>query len=431
MHYKRRMNYGGSVDRLKMAFGGQLGFATHSNPGLKIASLGNNMQRFDEGGPIENEGDPKKTPVSPYNPVTQETITANFRNNEGMQDAQSPGKIDAYNFQLPASGSLDDLDDDMKQTLINSDFGKDYLSGEGSLDEKYNKYATKVVGFMKRNPDQALSAINQMIESGNENFQGLKGKSDAEKLAAATRYMTDKKIGDFHGALTLGEMAVPKVSYYTPKTSITRSEVGKGPTERPGIMVSVGSRAVKGEQVTDLLRQAEAEGIDLTGNASGMPDPDAVAFLNKFMDQNGSQERGPEYQDDGGASQDGMYYGAADQYFIDADERAAREQLQRAEQTQKAKQQNRPRYDSRGRLIRDEMAGGGMIYMGEGGRTMPLKAEVSDEMREEAARTVDTSSPFRVRHRGYNDDGKKTYDISYSPLRNALLRRNQKVRASF
>ena len=74
----------------------------------------------------------------------------------------------------------------MKQTLIESDFGKDYLSGEGSLDQKYNKYATKVVGFMKRNPDQALSAINQMIESGNENFQGLKGKSDAEKLAAAT-----------------------------------------------------------------------------------------------------------------------------------------------------------------------------------------------------------------------------------------------------
>jgi|DEB0MinimDraft_6_1074348.scaffolds.fasta_scaffold03736_6 hypothetical protein len=407
---RKKYGYGGSVeDRLRMAFGGKMVYG-------------------ENGVEINNEGDPKKTPASPYNPVTQETITANFRNNEGMQEAQSPGKIDAYNFQLPASGSLDDLDDDMKQTLIKSDFGKDYLSGEGSLDQQYNKYATKVVGFMKRNPDQALNAINQMIESGNENFQGLKGKSDAEKIAMATRYMTDKKIGDFHGALMLGKMAVPNVSYYTPRTPFSRSEAGKGPIERPGIMVSVGNRAVKGEQVVDLLRQAEAEGIDLTGGPDGAPDPDAVDFLNKFMDKNGAQERGPRYQDDGEFSQDGMNYGTADQYFIDMDERAAREQLQRAEQAQRSRQQNRPRYDSRGRLIRDEMAGGGMIYMGEGG---PIKAEVSDEMREEAARTVDTSSPFRVRHRGYNEDGKKTYDVSYSPLRNALLKRRQKVRASF
>ena len=52
--------------------------------------------------------------------------------------------------------------------------------------------------------------------------------------------------------------------------------------------------------MADLLRQAEAEGVDLTGNASGIPDPDAVVFLERFMDKNGSQERGPEYQDDGG-----------------------------------------------------------------------------------------------------------------------------------
>ena len=404
MEYGRKYGMGGNVDRLRMAFGGKMVYG-------------------EDGVEIDPDGDPTKSKPSPYNPVTKETITANFRNNEGMQEAQAPGKIDAYNFQLPPSGSLDDLDDSMKETLINSDFGKGYLSGEGSLDQKYNKYATKVVGFMKRNPDQALSAINQMIESGNENFQGLKGKSDAEKLAVATNYMTDKKIGDFHGALTLGKMSVPKVSYYTPKTSITRSEVGKGPIERPGIMVSVGSRAVKGEQVADLLRQAEAEGIDLTGNASGMPDPDAVVLLQRFMDKNGSQERGPEYQDDGGVSQDGMYYGAADQYFIDADERAAREQ-----QAQKARQQNRPRYDSKGRLIRDEMAGGGMVYMRKGG---PIKAEVGEGLREEAARTVDTSSPFRVRHRGYDDDGKLTYDIKYSPLRNLLFKNRNKVSVGF
>lgn len=377
---------------------------------------------------IENEGDPKKTAASPYSPVAQETITANFRNNEGMQEAQSPGKIDAYNFQLPPSGSLDDLGDNMKQTLIKSDFGKDYLSGDGSLDQQYNKYSAKVVGYMKRNPDQALSAINQMIESGNENFQGLKGKSDAEKLAMATTYMTDKKIGDFHGALMLGELTVPRVSYHTPPSVTQRSEVGKGPVERKGFMVSIGNRAVRNEDAVKMLEQAKAEGVDLSGSESGVPNRDAVNFLERFMDENGSQETGPRYTGPGEFSQKGQYYGNVDQYFIDMDARAAREQLQRAEQAQKAKQQNRPRYDSRGRLIRDEMAGGGMIYMGEGG---PIKAEVSDEMRKEAARTVDTSSPFKVRHRGYNEDGKKTYDVSYSPLRNALFKRRQKVSASF
>jgi hypothetical protein len=405
---RKKYGYGGSVDKLKMAFGGKMVYG-------------------ENGVEINNDGDPKKTPPSPYQPVTQETITANFRNNEGMQEAQSPGKIDAYNFQLPASGSLDDLDDEMKQTLIKSDFGKDYLSGEGSLDQQYNKYAAKVVGYMKRNPDQALNAINQMIESGNENFQGLKGKSDAEKLAMATRYMTDKKIGDFHGALTLGEMTVPKVSYHTPKETHQRSKVGEGPIQRQGFMVSVGNRAVRNEDAVKMLQQAEAEGIDLSGTADGIPNSDAVNFLNRFMDENGSQETGPRIID-GESSQKGQYQGAVDYYFMKQDERAAREQLQRAEQAQKARQQNRPRYDSRGRLIRDEMAGGGMIYMGDGG---PIKAEVSDEMREEAARTVDTSSPFRVRHRGYNEDGKKTYDVSYSPLRNALFQRRQKVRASF
>ena len=151
MEYGRKYGMGGNVDRLRMAFGGKMVYG-------------------EDGVEVDPDGDPTKSKPSPYNPVTKETITANFRNNEGMQEAQAPGKIDAYNFQLPPSGSLDDLDDSMKETLINSDFGKGYLSGEGSLDQKYNKYATKVVGFMKRNPDQALSAINQMIESGNENF---------------------------------------------------------------------------------------------------------------------------------------------------------------------------------------------------------------------------------------------------------------------
>ena len=340
---RKKYGYGSSVDRLRMAFGGKMAYA-------------------ENGVGIEREGDPKKTPASPYNPVTQETITSNFRNNEGMQEAQSPGKIDAYNFQLPASGNLDDLDDDMKQTLVKSDFGKDYLSGDGSLDQQYNKYSAKVVGYMKRNPDQALNAINQMIESGNENFQGLEGKSDAEKLSVATTYMTDKKIGDFHGALMLGELTVPRVSYHTPPSVTQRSEVGKGPVERKGFMVSVGNRAVRNEDAVKMLELAKAEGVDLSGSASGIPNKDAVNFLERFMDENGSQETGPRYTAPGQSSQKGQYYGNVDQYFIDADEREAQEQLQRAEQAQKARQQNRPRYDSMGRLIREEMDGGGMIY---------------------------------------------------------------------
>lgn len=403
MEYRRKYGNGGSVDRLRMAFGGKMRYAQNGT---------------------EIEGDPKKKPGSPYE-TAQTTITPNYRDNEGMMQAQSKGKIDAYNFSLPESGRLDDMDDDTKQMLRNTDFGKEYLSGEGSLDEQYNRYAARVVNHMRNNPEQALNAINQMIESGNENFQGLANMSDEDKLATAARYMTDRKVGDFHGALSFAEAAMPTARFYDPTDDVQAA--GFKGYKGAKVLSGVGDRTVRPGDISTMAKMAEEKGIDLSEDTE-----ESRNFVTQFMDERGSQERGPQYADEGSFSSKGTFEGADNQYFIDKAEAAAREYLRSRESQQRARQ-SVPQYDSRGRLIQNEMKNGGMVYMRRGGEVDggPVRAEVSDEMREKAERTVDTSSPFRVRHRGYDSEGNKSYDVSYSPLRNALMRRNQRVKASF
>jgi len=403
MEYRRKYGNGGAVDRLRMAFGGKMQYAENGT---------------------EIEGDPKKEPGSPYE-TTQTTITPSYRNNEGMMEAQSKGKIDAYNFSLPESGRLDDLDEETKQKLRNSSFGQDYLSGEGSIDEQYNKYAARVVIDMRSNPEQALDAINQMIESGNKNFQGLANMSDDEKLATAARYMTDRKIGDFHGALEFAEATMPTARFYDASDDVRAA--GFPGYSGAKVLSGVGDRTVMPGDISMLAKMAKEKGVDLSQDTEK-----SRKFVSQFMDERGSQERGPQYGEDGSFDSRGTFEGADNQYFIDAADSAASDALRSRESQQRARQ-SVPRYDSRGRLIQEDMKNGGMIYMRRGGEVDggPMTATVSDEMREKAERTVDTSSPFRVRHRGYDSEGNKSYDVSYSPLRNALMRRNQRVRASF
>ena len=59
-----------------------------------------------------------------------------------------------------------------------------------------------------------------------------------------------------------------------------------------------------------------------------------------------------------------------------------------------------------------------------------LGVSVSQSMKDNAARTRDVSSPFRVRQQGWDAQGNSTYDVSYSPLLNALRRRDR-VKGSF
>jgi len=383
----RRYRQGGALDRLRMAFGGKMVYAANGT---------------------EIDGDPKKKPGSPYE-TTQETVTATYRNNEGMQQATTAGKIDAYNFELPASGRLDDMDDEMKQTLVNSPFGKQYLSGEGSLDEQYNKYATAVVGFMKRNPDKALEAINQMIESGNKNFQGLANLSDAEKLERATQYMTDKKIGDFHGALKFGEAVVPSATFYDPTDDV----VGAGfrGAEFPKILSGVGGRTVKPGDISLLAEAAEDQGVDLSQDNEA-----SRKFVNEFMDERGSQQRGPMYDEEGNFADRGRFIGADNQYFINL----AKDNLATAERTaeQKAAERRRREWEKANQQ-KANMALGGMIYKRRAENGIEVK---SDEEETSAKRGIfNTTQKF-------GDDGKY-----YVKTRTGLGRMLSKydVKASF
>ena len=402
MQYNRKKyGYGGSVDRLRMALGGKMKYAQ-------------------EGTMIE--GDPKKKDY--YSDRTMSAQQTSYRDNEGMQEASSPGKIDAYNFDVPASGRLSDLPQEQQDMLRQTPFGQAYLSGDGDIDEQYNRYAAKVVNGINEDPEGALKAINSMIESGNPNFQGLAGMSDQEKLDTAKRYMTDRRVGDFHGAISFAEEFRPRAAFYDP-TDAVRGAGFKGYNGKP-VIYGIGDRTLAQSDVPSFMRAAEEAGVDVTEDS-----PEARDFLEYFMNQNQSQTRGVQGED---KKMEGSYKGADNQYFIDEAERAAKEDLREREAQQRARQ-SVPKYDSRGRLI--SMGNGGVVYkrksMNLGGkmdRDKVLGASVSQAMKDNAARTRDVSSPFRVRQQGWDAQGNSTYDVSYSPLLNALRRRDR-VKGSF
>jgi len=242
------------------------------------------------------EGDPKKDPnrlsadsidpsriVSPRYMDEQVLTLSDFPENEGMLQATSEGKIDAFNFNLPESGSLDDLDDQTKQAILATDFGKEHLSGQGSLDKQYNVYATTAINTINNNPKEALQAINAAIDSGNESFQGLKGMSDAEKLQTAKSYMTDKKIGNFHTAFNIDTKSTARVSAFDPTMNTKLINV-EGQNTDP-IVIAVGDRAVpdgKGMQFRDDLIAA---GIDPTKES-----PELIKFFNAWVEENGYED---------------------------------------------------------------------------------------------------------------------------------------------
>lgn len=255
-------------------------------------ALGGLVKKYQNGG---IEGDPTKDPnrlsadsidpiknVSPRYTEEQVLTLSDFPENEGMQQATSEGKIDAFNFSLPESGSLDDLDDQTKQAILATDFGKEHLSGEGSLDDQYSAYAKGVLNSINNNPEKALQAINAAIESGNESFQGLKGMSDAEKLQTAKRYMTDKKIGNFHTAFNIDTETTAKVVAFDP----TEAKLIAGLDQNVDpIIIAVGDRAVpdgKGMQFRDDLIAA---GIDPTKSS-----PELIEFFNAWVDENGFED---------------------------------------------------------------------------------------------------------------------------------------------
>ena len=253
-----------------------------------MMALGGLVKKYQNGGV---EGDPTidpnkiETPIDPTKNVSprfteEQALTFNdFPENEGMQQATSEGKIDAFNFSLPESGSLDDLDDQTKQDILGTDFGKEHLSGEGSLDEQYDAYARTVLNTINDNPEKALQAINAAIESGNESFEDLKGKSDQEKLDITKAYMTDKKIGNFHTALNLETQPTPKVQMFSPAD--IPGMIGRGQNLDP-IVVAVGDRAIPNGKAMEFRDAAIEAGIDPSKSS-----PEFIQFFNAWVEENG------------------------------------------------------------------------------------------------------------------------------------------------
>lgn len=308
--------------------GNETGSIINRSKLARLLGLADVKAKFHEGGTVHEHPHIDPTRKVANNERTENTVTATYRDNPDLKEAVSPGKIDAYNFSLPDSGRLEDLDEETKSTLLNSDFGKEYLSGEGSIDDQYNAYATKATRYISENPDQALSAINEMIESGNKNFQGLKGKTDQEKLELAISYMTDKKIGDFHGALKLTKTEVPRVQFY----ESTSSNI-QGPQKERTLM-SIGDKALPEGEVMNFRRAAEEAGINVDSDTL-----EARNFLDRYMKEHGSMNISGG-RDSGQDNQD---------YVTSAAQKAA-EALKAREQQQRQRQ-NVPRYDSRGRRI--------------------------------------------------------------------------------
>ena len=337
---------------------------------------------------------------------TVPTIDASsYRRNEGMIQAQSPDRIDAYNFELPSSGRLSDYDEKTQAALRATAFGEQYLSDPNeNIDVQYDRWARNVNQFMDRDPRAALRAINDAIESGNPNFSILEGLSDKDKVDTAKRLMTDRKIGDFHGALEFGEKIVPRPTFYDPNDAV-KASAHRRSEPFPLYLVGLGGESVPEGSISKLVEYAKGRNIDLTQDTE-----ESRAVLGEFMNQYGRQVVPEEAR------------ASDNEYFMNLARQEAEQQL--AEKAAKADERIRANME-RINKMKGGYEMGGMVP-----KKRAFSAEVSPEMQAAAYRTQERSSPFRVVKRGFDQQGNKMYDVSYSPLMN-LLRRQKRVRAEF
>lgn len=341
---------------------------------------------------------------------TVPTIDASsYRQNEGMIQAISPDRIDAYNFELPSSGRLSDYDEKTQAALRATAFGQEYLSDPNeNIDVQYDRWASKVNQYMDRNPQAALRAINDAIDSGNPNFEILKGMSDKEKVETAQRLMTDRKIGDFHGALEFGEKVVPRPTFYDPNPAVRQAGLSRS-EPLPMYLVGLGGETVPEGSISKLVDYAKERGIDMTQDTE-----ESRAILGEFMNQYGMQAKPEEAR------------ASDNEYFMNMVRREAEQQLgTRATQADQRIRAAMERINAQKAQAARGYEKGGMVP-----KKRAFAAEVSPEMQAAAYRTQERSSPFKVVKRGFDQQGNKTYDVSYSPLMN-LLRRQKGARAEF
>jgi len=238
------------------------------------------MKKFENGGvngdPVK-DGDPKKPKGSPY-VLTKTVDDSNFESKEGMTETTTEGAIPSYN---PESG-LDNLTQEQKDLILNTEFGRSHLSGEGSLSDQYADYTVKVNDYLNNNRDAALDKIKGLIDS-NPNFKTkLEGKSDDEMLTITRDLMTDGKIGDFHGAILREEK-----KYLKPLIGGSEIDASGIRADAADIIYGFGDQAISENAQADYRAQAQAAGLDLLDERS------MSEFFNLYISQNpASTQRG-------------------------------------------------------------------------------------------------------------------------------------------
>lgn len=328
--------------------------------------------------------------TGPYQ-ETVRTISTGFPlGNEGMIQAVSPDKIDAYNISLPKSGRLDDLPPEEQQMLRQTPFGRRYLSGDGSLDSQYNAWTRMVNEALDREPAQALSVLDELVNSGAENFQFLRGMDPDARLAAARQLMTDRYIGDWHGAIQFGEESRPTTRMYDANRPVTAAGF-RSFGELPVVVTGLGGETLPEGAIPNAIMASERMGIDITQDT-----PESRQFISEFMAREGSQDRGATYE------------GIDNQFFINQ----AKEQFENRMQSRASDAKARAMEE----LLRRQQS---RNYERGGKPKRPTGVDV-EGLRAQAARSTDNVNPFRAVHRGYNNQGDKMYDVRYSPLLNAL-----------
>jgi len=252
------------------------------------------------------------------NPETSTTSSA-YVSNVGMNEGRGEGKIASY-------GNLKDseLTDEARGKILDSPFGREYLSGDGTILEQYGVYTDKVNSYISNNPTEALARAKEMAE-GNVNFQTKlqdqngNWKSDEQILSITRTMMTDGKIGDFHGQLLNTKQVSPTMGFYNPTDAVAGANYRQSP--HTPYAVSLGNRTIGKNSMNAYLKAADAAGFS---RSDLQTDSEEVRqFLSDFMDNDRNsqgelsfQQTAPMPEGGVGSTSDGAERGGWNDFFL-------------------------------------------------------------------------------------------------------------------
>lgn len=245
--------------------------------------------------------------------------SSSYVSNVGMTEGRGEGTIASY-------GDLNDanLSEEAKANILKSPFGREYLSGDGTILEQYRVYTDKVNSYISNNPTEALARAKDMAET-NPNFKTkLKNndgtwKTDKEILSITRTMMTDGKIGDFHGQLLSTKKVSPTMGFYNPTDVIAGANYRQSP--HTPYAVSLGNRTIGKNSMNAYLQAAAAAGFS---RADLQTDSEEVRqFLSDFMDNDRNsqgelsfQQTAPMPEGGVGSTSDGAERGGWNDFFL-------------------------------------------------------------------------------------------------------------------